>query len=159
MGRHSSSRDLPTAALPKFLGSNTETTPLWGCIFPALVPSMAFADPQTVTINAVANTLPRTGFQPAAGIFTKDDGNVKLSIANTYAKRTRRSCRLDFSKIAADPLISAQNIKYSMSAYLVVDVPVTGFTVAEQKQIVDALTLYLTASSGAKVTQLLGGEV
>jgi hypothetical protein len=45
-----------------------------------------------------------------------------------------------------------------MSAYLVVDVPPLGFSIAEQKQIVDALTGYLTASSGARVTQLLGGE-
>lgn len=120
---------------------------------------MAFADPQTVTINAVAKTLPRTSYSPVS-TFTIDDGTVKLSIANTYGKsRTRRNLRLDFSKIAADPLISAQNIKYSMSAYLVVDVPITGFTIAEQKQIVDALTLYLSASSGAKTTQLLGGEV
>jgi hypothetical protein len=121
---------------------------------------MAFADPQTVTINAVANTLPRTGFPTNGGVFTKDDGNVKLAVAHAVgAKRTRRTARLDFRKIAADPLISAQNIQYSMSAYLVVDIPITGFTVVEQKQIVDALTLYLTASSGAKVTQLLGGEV
>ncbi len=120
---------------------------------------MAFADPQTVTINAVAQTLPRTSFNPA-GVFTKDDGNVKLSVSNQYAaKRTRRSMRLDFRKIAADPLVSAQNILYSMSAYLVVDVPITGFTVTEQKQIVDALTAYLTASSGARVTQMLGGEL
>lgn len=118
---------------------------------------MAFADPQSVTINAVANSLPRTAQDPS-GVFTKDDGNVKLSISHSYGKRTRRTIRLDFSKIAADPLISAQNIKYSMSTYLVVDTPITGFTVAEAKQIVDALTGYLTASSGAKVTQLLGGE-
>jgi hypothetical protein len=45
-----------------------------------------------------------------------------------------------------------------MSAYLVIDVPKVGYTIAEQKQIVDALTAYLTASTGAKVTQLLGGE-
>jgi hypothetical protein len=45
-----------------------------------------------------------------------------------------------------------------MSVSLAVDVPLTGFTIAEQKQIVDALTAYLTASSGSKVTQLLGGE-
>lgn len=119
---------------------------------------MAYSDPQTVTINAVAQTLPRTSSGVNAGVFTKDDGTVKLSVSHQYAKRTRRTARLDFSKIAADPLISAQNIKYSMSAYLVVDVPTTGFTVAEAKQIVDALTLYLTATSGAKVTQLLGGE-
>lgn len=119
---------------------------------------MAFADPQSVTINAVAQSLARTSSGVNSGTFTKDDGNVKLTVSHTYAKRTRRVLRLDHSKIAADPLISAQNIKYSMSAYLVVDLPVTGYTVAEAKQVIDGLTAYLTASSGAKVTQLLGGE-
>lgn len=119
---------------------------------------MAFADPQSVTINAIANTLPRTGSGVASGTFSKDDGNVKLSVSHTYGKRTRRTIRLDHAKVAADPLVSAQNIRYSMSCYLVCDIPITGYTVAEAKQIVDGLTAYLTASSGARVTQLLGGE-
>lgn len=119
---------------------------------------MAFSDPQSVTINAVANSLPRIASGVNTGAFQKDDGSVKLSVSHSYAKRTRRTIRLDHSKIAPDPLISAQNIKYSMSAYLVIDIPVTGYTVAEAKQIVDGLTAYLTASSGARVTQLLGGE-
>jgi len=116
------------------------------------------ADPQSVTINAVANSLPAVARGTNSSNYAKDDGNVKLSIAHTYGKRTRRSVRLDYRKIAADPLISAQNIEYSMSAYLVIDVPKTGFTVVEAKYIVDALTGYLTASSGAKVTNVLGGE-
>jgi hypothetical protein len=37
-------------------------------------------------------------------------------------------------------------------------VPVVGFTITEQKQIIDALTAWLTASTGANVTKLLGGE-
>lgn len=119
---------------------------------------MAFADPQSVTINAVANSLARTSSGVNSGAFTKDDGTVKLTVSHAYNKRTRRVIRLDHSKIAADPLISAQNIKYSMSAYLVVDLPVTGYTVAEAKQVIDGLTAYLTASTGARVTQLLGGE-
>lgn len=119
---------------------------------------MAFADPQSVTINAVANTLPRVSSGINSGVFQKDDGNVKLSVSHQYAKRTRRTIRLDHSKIAADPLISAQSIRYSMSAYLVVDLPTTGYTVAEAKQIIDALVAYLAASTGARVTQLLGGE-
>jgi len=118
-----------------------------------------YSDPQTVTINSVGQTLPRTGVGVHSGEFTKDDGIVRLLVSHQYGKRTRRTCRLDFSKIAADPLVSAQNIKYSMSAYIVVDTPITGFTVSEAKQIVDALTAYLTASSGARVTQLLGGEI
>jgi hypothetical protein len=119
---------------------------------------MAFADPQSITINAIAQTLPRTSSGVSNGVFTKDDGTVRLSVAYSSGKRTRHTARIDFSKIAPNPLISAQNIKYSMSTYLVVDVPDTGFTIAEQKQIVDALTAYLTATSGARTTQLLGGE-
>jgi hypothetical protein len=122
---------------------------------------MAFADPQSVTINAVAQSLPRTSSAIASGVFTKDDGNVKLTVSHqlTNGKRARRTIRLDHRKIAADPLVSAQNLEYSMSTYIVVDVPVgSGYTIAEQKQIVDALTLYLTTLSGARVTQLLGGE-
>jgi hypothetical protein len=45
-----------------------------------------------------------------------------------------------------------------MSMNVVIDVPDTGYTAAEAKQIVDALTAYLTASSGANVTKLIGGE-
>jgi hypothetical protein len=116
------------------------------------------ADPQSVTINAVATSLPAISRGENTSTYQKDDGTVKLAISHTYGKRNRHSVRLDHSKIAADPLISAQNIKYSMSAYLVIDVPVTGYTNAEAKYIVDALTAYLTASSGAKVTSVLGGE-
>lgn len=119
---------------------------------------MAFADPQSVTINSIANTLPRTSNGVNSGAFTKDDATVKLGVSHQYGKRVRRQIRLDHQKYAADPLVSAQNVLRSMSAYLVVDVPIQGYTVVEQKQIVDALTAYLTASTGAKVTQLLGGE-
>lgn len=120
---------------------------------------MAFADPQSVTINAVAFSLPRTSSGTDSGKFTYTDGTVALGISNQYGTRTRRQIRLDHQKYAADPLISAQNVLRSMSIYMVVDVPRQGYTVTEQKQIVDALVAYLTASSGAKVTQLLGGEI
>jgi len=120
--------------------------------------AMAFADPQSVTINAVAVSLPRTGSFGNSGIFQSNDGNVKLTVSHQYGKRSRHTIRIDHRKVAPDPLISSQNIQYSMSTYIVTDVPVTGYTVTEAKQIVDALTAYLTASTGAKVTQLLGGE-
>lgn len=120
---------------------------------------MAFSDPQSVTINAVANSLPRISSSENAGIFQKDDGNVKLSVSHNYGKRVRRTIRLDHRKIAADPLITGNNNVFSMSAYLVVDIPRdAGYTVAEQKQVVDGLTAYLSASTGARITQLLGGE-
>lgn len=118
---------------------------------------MAYSDPQTVTVSAVAHALARTAQDPV-GLFQQDDGTYKMSISHTYAKRTRRLLRLDVSKIAADPLISANSIKYSMGCYIVFDLPPTGFTVAEAKAIWDGFAVWLAASSGAKVTQLLGGE-
>lgn len=118
---------------------------------------MAFADPQSVTINAVAQTLPRISSGPNSGSFRKDDTTVGLSVSHQYGKRVRRQVRLDHKKIAPD-VFTSDNREYTASVYLVVDHPVTGYTVAEQKQLVDALTAYLTASSGAKATQLLGGE-
>jgi hypothetical protein len=117
-----------------------------------------FSDPQSVTISSVANSLPRVSVNGSTSAYQKDDGNVKLTISSAYGKRTRRTARLDFRKTAADPLFPAQNAPYSMSAYIVADVPVTGFSVSEQKQIVDALSAWLTASSGANVIKLLGGE-
>lgn len=119
---------------------------------------MAFSDPQSVTISGSANSLPRTSSDVNAGVFTKDDGNVALRVSHQKGKRTRRLIRLDHAKVATDPFISTVNARYSMSVQLVVDVPNVGYTIAEQKAIVDALTAYLTASSGARATQLLGGE-
>jgi hypothetical protein len=46
----------------------------------------------------------------------------------------------------------------SLSMTLIADVPTTGYTIAEQKQILDALTGWFTASSGANATKFLGGE-
>lgn len=120
---------------------------------------MAFADPQSVTINAVAQTLARTSSDKNAGAFQKADTTVKLSVSHIYAKgRVRRLLRLDHSKIAADPLMASVNVRLNGAVYLVTDFPETGYTIEEAKQIVDALTLYLTATSGARATQLLGGE-
>jgi hypothetical protein len=119
---------------------------------------MAFADPQSVTINSVAISLPRTSFGANSGTFTSADGLNKLSISHTYGSRTRRLIRLDNSKIAADPLLAGVNAKVSMSTYLVVDVPLVGYDVASEKLVTDGFIAYLSASSGAKMTQLLGGE-
>jgi hypothetical protein len=45
-----------------------------------------------------------------------------------------------------------------MSTYIVVDVPQSGYSLAEAKEVVDGLVKYLSASTGASVAKLLGGE-
>jgi len=120
---------------------------------------MAFNDPQVVTFNAVATSLFRTGFGVHSGEFTKDDGLLKLSVSHSFGKKTRRLIQLDHSKIAADPLQASVNVRLGARAYMVVETPPYGYNVAESKQIVDALTGYLSASTGARATQWLGGEI
>jgi len=116
------------------------------------------ADPQSVTINSVAQSLAAVSRGNNTSTYRKDDGTVSLSVSHQYGKRTRRTARLDYSKIVADPLVPTQNQKVSMSTYLVIDHPITGLTNTEIKQVVDALTAYLTASTGAKVTSIVGGD-
>lgn len=118
-----------------------------------------YSDPQSVTINAIANSLPRIGSSSTSGVFRKDDGTVKLTISHAENKRMRRMVRIDHSKLASDPYITGNNTPVSMGVYLVADVPLLGYTVSEQKQVVDGLTLFLTTASGAAVTKLLGGEI
>jgi len=118
-----------------------------------------FTDPQSVTIApASAASLPRTGNGPRSGDFSSADGNILFSVAHTVGKRARRTARIQHRKVAPDPLFLAQNTPYSMSFYIVADVPLVGYTVAEQKAVIDGFLANLQATSGANITKLLGGE-
>lgn len=118
-----------------------------------------FADPQSVTINAIAKSLPRVSTGDYTGVFKMDTGEVTMSVKHTNgARRTRRSIRLDHQKTAVDPLVPAQNVPYSMSMIITVDVPNVGYTVTEAKQVWDGFLANLAATSGLNTTKLLGGE-
>jgi hypothetical protein len=113
------------------------------------------ADPQSVTINAVATSLPRTSQGATANIYTSSDGNVSMTTKqNVTSARFRREVRLSQKKISADP-ISAVNTEKGASVYLVIDEPRTGFTDAELGYLIDALKTWL---SSANYNKVLGGE-
>jgi len=113
------------------------------------------SDPQSVTINAVATSLPKTSVGPTNSVFTAADGNTFMTTKqNTTASRFRREVRLSQKKISADP-ISAVSAEKGVSVYLVIDEPRTGFSDTEIKYLVEALKAWLTAGNQDKV---LGGE-
>jgi hypothetical protein len=122
-----------------------------------MLPLMAYSDPQSVTVSGTASSLPRTSSGTNSGAFQSPDGAIVLKVSNAYGKRNRRTVRLEHAKIAADPLTAA-NTKFSMTAYVVVDTPVVGYSVAEAQAVVAALTKWLTDTSGSNVAKLLGGE-
>lgn len=114
------------------------------------------ADPQSVTINAVAVSLPRVQMGPTVNGYTSADGNTSMTTKqNVTAKRFRREVRLSQKKIAADP-ISAVNAESGVSVYLVIDEPRSNvFTDAEVKYLIEALKTWLSAANQDKI---LGGE-
>lgn len=120
---------------------------------------MAFADPQTVTVSAVDHTLPRVSSGDSTGAFEENGSAYKLSVASTSnKKRVRRTARVDFQTVVVDPLDPTRFNPQSMSVYIVVDAPVVGFTVADQKELVKGLNTWLSASTYANTVKLLGGE-
>lgn len=120
---------------------------------------MAFSDPQSMTFNGNTVSFPRIGFGNGVGTFQTADGLQKLSISHTANKRARHTVRLDWKKTAADPLFPDTNKVRTASCYLVVDTELTGFTVEELQIAVVGLATFLTASSAAATTKVLGGEV
>lgn len=114
------------------------------------------ADPQTVTINAVAVPLPKTNNGPTVNTFTSADGKTVMNTKqNITAKRFRREVRLSQTKIAADP-ISAITAESGLSVYLVVDEPRNGvFSDTEIGYVIEGLKTWLSA---ANYNKILGGE-
>lgn len=120
---------------------------------------MSFSDPQSVTINAVAQSLPRVYSGPYEGRYQKDDRTVALQVKHTLSKdRVRSLIRLDQTKIAADPLVTTVNVQYGAAVYLVIDRPLAGFSNTEVKYLTDAFALWLTTSSSANAIKAIALE-
>nr|UJQ85751.1 MAG: hypothetical protein 2 [Leviviridae sp.] len=116
------------------------------------------ADP-TFTINAVAQALKRTGMGPNQGTFQTNDGTHRLQVSHSLGGFNQRMIRLDRTQVVASPLTTGEFLEAADAVWLVSRSPKVGYlTVAQQKQLVDGFLAGLSASSGALITQLLGGE-
>jgi hypothetical protein len=114
-----------------------------------------FADPQSVTINAVPVSLPRVSIGTSDATYRSADETVQLRISHLTAKgRKRRMARLDQTVIAADPL-TAENKSQRAGIYVVIDEPDFGFDDDDLDYLADALIAWL---SSANIAKLLGGE-
>lgn len=119
---------------------------------------MAYSDPQTITISGTGITLPRVSTGENNSKYLSSDGLVALSASSSYGKRTRQVLRVDHSKIAPDTFVPAQNVKQSMSCYIVFDRPAVGYTVADALAVYTGFNTLYTASSSALISKLLAGE-
>lgn len=114
------------------------------------------ADPQEVTINAVAVPLPRIQMKDLSSVYESADGLVKFAVGHTITKdaRQRTLVRLDKLKVVTDPLDSSNDFDQT-SVHIVIDRPNFGFTVADVQHVVAALKAWLT---DANVEKLYGRQ-
>lgn len=113
---------------------------------------MAFADPQTITVNAVAQTLNLISSDALKSIYMTSDEVYKLTISHQASgSRMRRMIRFDKKVVAADPL-TAINAYQSMGMYLVIDEPANnGFTDADIELVRAGFIAFLTQANIAKL--------
>jgi hypothetical protein len=108
---------------------------------------MSLSTPQAVTIDTVATDLNRISDDKFASVYKSADGNTTLTVSHQESKnRFRRMVRLDRRIIAADPL-TALNAYQTVSVYMVIDEPVTGFTDAAIEGYVGVLKTWLTSAN------------
>lgn len=116
-----------------------------------------FSDPQSVTYNAVAKSLPAISRGEEQSVYRLDDSGVvyTFQISHQFAKRKRAVVRLQRSSYSADPLVPAQNLLASATATLTVDFPNYGMTATDAQLLAKALVGWL---SDANILKAVNGE-
>jgi len=119
---------------------------------------MSFTDPLSITISATTIALPRISVGDDESEYSSGDGLTSVTASHNYGKRTRRLLRVDTAKLTADPFRPSENVKVSMSNYIVFDVPPAGYTAVEALAVYTGFKSMFSASSDAMIVKLLGGE-
>jgi hypothetical protein len=107
---------------------------------------MAFADPQTVTINAVAKSMPRISQSGKQSQYLKTDGTYGLKISHQETKnRIRSVARVDHTAVVADA-VTGLNRKVVNGYYFVIDRELNGIDQTTCGQDVAGVLAFLAAA-------------
>jgi hypothetical protein len=114
------------------------------------------ADPQSITVNSVAQSMPRIEVGARRAVYRKNDGTYTLTISHSNASgnRVRSMARVDQVAVVQDPLTQV-NDEETLSLYIVLDRPMQGFTSTQVDQLVTGFKAWLTTTV---VSQLYGQE-
>jgi hypothetical protein len=115
-----------------------------------------FTDPQTLTVNSVAKTMPRIEQNGTSSTYQMADQTFTFKISHqaVSGNRVRSMVRTDQRAIVPDPLTSVNDYE-NLAVYLVIDRPLAGFTATQVDQLVQAMKAWLTTTA---VTSLFGRE-
>lgn len=111
-----------------------------------------FTDPQTVTVNAVAQAMPRVESSGRRTVYQKADQTFTLTISHQPSgnQRVRSLVRLDQQAIVTNPLDSSQDFD-TMSIQFVLDRPLAGFSVTQAEQLIAGFKTWLDNTAIDKV--------
>lgn len=116
---------------------------------------MALADPQTITVDSVAQTLNRISSEGQKSIYATADEVYRFTVSHQVSgNRTRRMVRVDKRVVAANPLDSKNEYK-SLGIYVVIDEPEYGFSDTDIWNVVAGFVAWLT---NANVLKVLGNQ-
>jgi len=113
---------------------------------------MALSDPQTITVNAVAQVCALISSDTTKSVYQTPDEIYKFTISHQASgNRVRRMVRIDKKVVAADPL-TAVNAYQSLGLYLVLDEPANGaFADADIQYILTGFKTWLDSTNFGKV--------
>jgi hypothetical protein len=105
-----------------------------------------FTDPVSITINSVAQSMPRVSQKDRSAVYMKADQSFTLSLSHSNAAKghIRSVARLDQRAVVTNPLDSTNDYD-TLTFYCVLDRPSYGFTQAQAEQIVAGFQAWLTA--------------
>lgn len=110
-----------------------------------------FADPQSITVNAVPQSMPRVETNGRKSVYRKGDETFTLTISHTSAKdRVRSMARVDQRAIVPDPLTSVNDYE-TVSVYVVIDRPLAGFTSTQVDQLIAGFKTWLDSTAIGKL--------
>lgn len=110
-----------------------------------------FSDPQVVTVNAVAKSMPRIVTNGQKSTYQMNDQSFTLNLSHVVAKdRLRSMARIDQRAVVPDPL-TAVNDWETLSVYLVIDRPLVGFSSAQVDQLIAGFKTWLDTTATGKL--------
>lgn len=116
---------------------------------------MAFADPQSLTVDSTPVSMPRVGSSLGAGSFRSSDQKYQLDVRHQSGGQERHNVKLQFADVVGNPLVPTQNLVVGASVNLTVTHPKNGMTAESVKDLAAALAAWATEGN---LVKLIGGE-
>jgi len=111
-----------------------------------------FTDPQSVTYNGNAKSMPKVESTGKQSVYISADGNFTMKISHQVVAggRVRSLVRIDQRAVVADPL-TADNDYQVLTTYMVIERPEYGFTATDVNYQVAALEGWIDSTSVGKL--------